>query len=1575
VVTEVSNPILDDVLALIRDSTDDGDRQLLADFAQAYLRRLPPGDDRTPAEWLEETKRVFEFIRVRDEPISVRVSNPENSDGTVIEIHVQDSPFLLDSITNEVTAHGLEVARVTHPVIGVERDDEGRLISIGHARHARHKESVEYYELDRKLFEGDLPGFEKALRAVLTDVRHAVDHFYPIMDRINRMVDLARQAAGFFPEADIGEAIAFLQWLRDNNFVFLGYREYSLINLDGQQAVQAVPDTGLGILSGPSRVDQPVPLSELGPEVSARYTKGDLLVITKTNRLSTVHRRVKLDYIGVRIIGPSGASIGEARLLGLFTSKALMERSSHIPILRRKLADLVAAEDLIEGSHDHKAAIEIFDGFSKHDLFTAPTKELRRQVMGLLAHQETSQVQLFVRRDLLERSVSILVAMPRDRFNAELRKALQELFMARYQGLSVDYHLELGEGDQARIHFTVWVNGPIPEVNYKQLEEDVLDLTRTWTDRLNERLAEEEAALDANWGDRFPDYYRVSSSLEGAAEDVRALDSLAQAERPFRVGIRNEREAGEDLTRVLMYRSDGKQPLSELVPALEDLGLRVIEEVPTRLSGGGDFFIHDFGVASRDGQMLDLQNCQKRVVNALTAVWSGEAESDELNELVITAGLTHWEVGILRAYRVYWRRLALAFTVGYVNDVLNLFPDLAARLIALFRARFDPGQTDVDPQPIRDEIVSALDAIPSIDHDRILRSFYRLIEATLRTNAFLPERVDLAFKLNSAAVPDMPQPVPFAEIFVYGPGVEGVHLRGGPVARGGLRWSDRREDYRTEVLGLMKAQITKNAVIVPTGAKGGFVLRRPPSDPTQIPAAVRSRYESYIRALLDVTDNLVEGQVVHPENVRVHDGEDPYLVVAADRGTATFSDLANSIAAEYDFWLDDAFASGGSAGYDHKALGITARGAWESLRRHFLELGIDPFQQPFTVIGVGDMSGDVFGNGLLGSNQMKLVAAFDHRHIFIDPNPNPLATFEERKRLFDLPRSSWDDFDRSVMSEGGGVFPRSLKKITLSPQAQKALGVKQAEWVPNQLLRAVLLAPVDLFWNGGIGTYVKASDEPNEDVGDRANDAIRVNGSELRCRVVVEGGNLGFTQAGRIEYAMAGGKLNTDFIDNSGGVNCSDREVNLKILLRLASERQGLTRAKRDELVAAAAPEVVERILYDNFQQAQMISQEEGAATRRVWAHEQLMVLLESEGILDRQLEGLPTTEALAERGRLGRGLTRPEIAVLLVDAKRSIYESLVRSTLVDDEYLVNDLLSYFPETISSLYEELLLDHPLRRELIATIVSNDVVNSMGATFVSRIAARSGNTVAEIVKAYRVARDVSGALPRWEAVEALAGKIPNDLWLELMTGADRVVAALTRRYLVRLPADTVGEGVAADMAGFSDFEDALPDSGPKEWQQAHEKEEYEMSEAGVPPDLARRYAYRRQLVHAPDAIVLANQFDRDVSEVAEVMFGAGQAVGLDRLEEMAAGYNFTDGWQRWALEALEDDMVGIRRQLTERVLEKAGNDTPAEAIARFLDAQDAPLRRLDHFLDNLGDGQPDNLAPLMIGVRQLRSMIG
>ncbi len=1586
-----ASPLLTGVLEAIGSRVDPDRAELVAEFARAYLRRVPGNlvDTLEVEPTFRHVLGLFEFIYRREEPIKVRAFNPTVAEhgyetkGTVVELVTDDAPFLHDSVTNEIEAHGLRVELVLHPVIGTERASDGTLRHIRNARYTTSRESVQHYELDRRLFDADLPSLERALRSVLDDVRRVVRDFHPMMGRIDRMSDLVRVAVGHYPDATITEGVDFLQWLRDGNFVFLGYREYRVIDTPEGKAVEVVPDTGLGILSDErqSSLAEPVLLKDLPPDLARRYESGDLVVITKTNRYSTVHRRAKMDYIGVRMVGPDGETIGEARLVGLFTSKAYMQPASQIPILRRKLADIVAAEDLIEGSHDHKKIVELFDGFSKHDLFAADTEDLRRELRELLDLEERHQVRLFVRRDLLERSVSILVALPRDRFNAELRRRLQDLFMERFRGTAVEYHLSLGESDPAQIHFTVWVEwGNVPEIDLSSLEAEVVSLMRSWSERVVDtilaRVGEDEGRRLAEiWCHRFPEYYTSSTPVEVAAEDIIRLDELAASGRSFVVGLRNVAQAGEELTRVVLYRSDGKRPLSELVPTLEHMGMEVVEEVPTRIEPPGSFFIHDFGVRGPDGGALDLEEAGERVTAALTAVWEGAAESDRLNRLVITAGLDHVQVAILRAYRTYWRRVAPVFTVAYVNDTLLAHPRIAANLVKLFELRFDPSLSRDDYPSLYGIVTEQLDEVPSRDEDRILRSFLRLIEATTRTSAFVPDRQSLAFKFRSADVPDAPRPHPMAEIFVIASGVEGIHLRGGPVARGGIRWSDRREDYRTEVLGLMKAQMTKNAVIVPTGAKGGFVLRRPPSDPADVRAEVRRQYAVFIRGLLDLTDNRVGGRVVHPEHVVVHDGEDPYLVVAADRGTATFSDLANQIAREYGFWLDDAFASGGSTGYDHKQLGITARGAWKSLERHFAELGIDPYTDPFTVVGIGDMSGDVFGNGMLGSDKIKLVAAFDHRHIFLDPDPDPAASYAERKRLFELERSSWDDYNRDLISPGGGVWPRSAKKVELSPQARKVLGIDDEVLAPPDLIRAILTAPVDLLWNGGIGTYVKARTESNDEVGDRANDPVRVDGADLRVRVAVEGGNLGFTQRGRIEFARAGGRINTDFIDNSGGVDCSDREVNLKILLGLAEERGLVDREERNRLIREAADSVVERILYDNFQQVQMISQEELASPHRMEAYDELMATLESQGILDRAIDFLPTSEEMAERARTGEGLTRPELAVLLADSKRSLEEDLVASDLPDSGYFVADLKRYFPENVMERFGDLAEDHPLRRELVATIVANDVVNSEGVTFVDRLCRQTGAEPSEVVRAYRVARDVAGAVRRWEMIESLFGKLDAATWNMLMSRVDRLVATLTRWYLARLNGAPLEEIVAMHAPAFREVEVTIPEAGPPEWRREREEEAERLRRAGVPDATARWHACMPGLVHAPDIIEVADRFSRPVPDVTRAFFLVGQAVRLDRLEEMVAELPAESPWARWALQTMEDELLAVRRELVERVLAEAGDRSATEAVDHFLVQHARAVARLVRFMRSLESESVEDLAPVLVGIRQVRTLIG
>lgn len=1578
---DVRDPFAEEVISVL--GTEAGSP--LATFARVLLQRIPPEVDRRPEGLAARIRALFQFVSTRCEPMAVRAFNPTldthgyTASGTVVEVSIADSPFLLDSVIAEIEAYGLSVAYVLHPVVGIERDPGGRLIAVHHARHTAARESAEHYQLDRRLFDADLPALERAVTAVLEDVRLTVESFPAMLERVDRMIQLARGAAGLVPDSEIEEAVAFLEWLRADNFVFLGYREYRQEDTPRGRAVAVVPGSGVGILGSDERsgVSRPVLLSDLRPELAARHESGDLLVLTKTNRLSPVHRRVKMDYVGVRLFAPDGRTGGEARLIGLFTSKAYMEPSSRTPILRRKLAEVIAAEDLIEGSHDHKAMVALFEGFSKHELFTTSVEDLRSAMVGMLAIQERDRVRLFIRRDLLERSVSILVALPRDRFNVALRRRLQDLFVERFQGSSVEYHLAMGEAGPAQVHFTVWVEGTIPEIDRAALEAEVVRLARSWEESLAGRLTtlvgEDEARrLAAGWASRFPDYYRSSTPIESAAGDVLRLDFLESSGSEFVVGLQNEVEGGEGLTRIALYRKRGKLPLSHLITALEDLGLEVVEEVPTRLTTG--MYIHDFGVRMPEGVQLDVEECGARVIATLEAVWSGSDESDPLNRLVVGGGLDHFQVGVLRAYRTYWRRVMPVFTVAYVNEILVSYPQVTADLVRLFELRFDPASDGAGYDKLRTALAETLDAIPSLDADRVLRSFLRMIEATLRTNFYRTDRECLVFKLQSAQVPDVPTPHPMVEVFVLGPGVEGIHLRGGMAARGGIRWSTRREDYRTEVLGLMKAQVTKNAVIVPTGAKGGFVLRRSPEDPDALRTEVEAQYRVFIGGLLDVTDNLVGGEVVHPPSVRHHDGDDTYLVVAADKGTATFSDLANSIAIQRGFWLADAFASGGSSGYDHKALGITARGAWCSLERHFVEMGLDPRTQPFTVVGIGDMSGDVFGNGLLGSDQIRLVAAFDHRHIFLDPDPDPVRSFTERRRLFDLPRSSWADFDPASISPGGGVFARDLKRIDLSEQVRGVLDTEKESVTPNELINLILKAPVDLLWNGGIGTYVKASTESHEQVGDRVNDPVRVDGNQLRAKVVVEGGNLGLTQAGRIEYARSGGRVNTDFIDNSAGVDCSDREVNLKILLGIAIERGELDVTERDRLIAAVSDDVVERILYDNFQQAQMLSQEEAASHRRGEAYEELMVALEQEGILDRAVEGLPGSEAMAERIRQGEGMTRPELAVLLADAKRSIQDLLTDSSLVDDPYVQADLASYFPQTVVDRFGHLLPLHPLRRELIATLIANDVVNSEGVVFVTRLMTQTGANRAEVVAAYRIARDVTGAVEKWSCIEQEVARVGAETWAKMIQNVDRMVASVTRRYLDRPKTMTMTELVESSRPAFSRIEAAAIDTGPEEWRVVRRAVVERYLAAGASREAAQVQACLPVLNFGADIIEVAASIGRSEPEVLDVFLHVGRALGLDRLTEATRQIHVTSRWERWATWTIEDDLISTRRLAAERVLVSAGDKSAEAATDQFLTERARAVARLVRFLRSLEGTPGGGIAPVMVALRQVRNVL-
>ena len=1570
--------------------------EAVAAFARALLRRLADDDLQaiTTDELLALATSAFAFADSRGlEASAVRVFNAEpdvhgyRCHGTVIEVNTDDSPFLVDSVSEELTARGLTIKRLLHPVIGAVRDEQGRLIGVRSGREAEHRESFMHFEVDRALGHDVNAELETRVRRILRDVALVVRDFDPMQERVRHMIELARAAEVRYPSEVVGEVARFLDWLLQLNFVLLGYREYELQETKDGRAIRAVPGSGLGILSDveKSTFANLTLLSDLAPDVRDRIEDGELLIYSKTQAYSTVHRRARMDYIGVRMISPDGKIVGEARLIGLFTSKAYMEPAAKTPLLHHKLERLIAAEDLIPGSHDYKAVVTLFESFPKDELFQASAEELRRLVAGLLQLEKHGGIRVLIRRDLYGRNVSVVVALPRDRFNADLRKALQGLFLERFNGTTIDYHLSLGETESARIFFTIHVapGKPIPDVRYEELEREVEILARTWEDDLLDALtrrvgAGRALALMEEYAPRFPDYSKANDEWDLVVDDVVMLEKLEASTEGFLVGVGNESK-GERLTRVKLYKTGGKVDLSDFMPILEALGLRVVEEVPTAIAGEGRVYIHDFGVLDSRGAVLELGESADRVTDTIAAVWRGECDSDSLNRLVTLSALTWWEIRILRALRNYRMRVSARYTENYRNDAMAAYPSISERLVRMFEARFDPvrAATDEEIDEIRQEIHRDLRGVSSLDQDNILRHLLGTIEAIVRTNAYVPDRSFLSFKLLSERVPEMPKPMPLYEIWVYSTEMEAVHLRAGKVSRGGIRWSDRREDFRTEVLGLMKAQKVKNAVIVPDGSKGGFVLKRTSVTPEQIREEVAKQYVTFMEGLLDITDNLVKGEVVHPEGVRITDGPDPYLVVAADKGTAPLSDTANGVSERVGYWLGDAFASGGSYGYDHKELGITARGVWESVKRHFRELGTDPMTEPFTAVGIGDMSGDVFGNGMLYTDRIRLVAAFDHRHVFLDPQPDPAISFAERKRLYETPGSSWADYDRSVLSEGAEVIDRTAKWVTLSARAREALAIPDdtpAEMTPADVIRWVLQAPVDLLWNGGIGTYVKGANEGHTEVGDRANDPIRINGNQVHARVVGEGGNLGFTQRGRIEYALSGGRINTDFIDNSAGVDTSDREVNLKILLGLAIERGELTTDERNALMEASTDDVVRRVLYDNYLQAQILSQEVAVAAERNEACEDLMLQLEAEGELDRLVEFLPTSDEMAERRGRGEGLTRPEIALLVAYSKRSIKRDLLEADLPDAEYLEQDLARYFPETIVDRFRPMLAEHPLRRELISTIVSNDVVNSQGVTFVSRLVAETGATPAEVVRAFRIARDVVGAVPRWDAVESLDGKIDPEIQNDLMIGVDRLVESTARWYLVRAPGLRLGEAVDQARTAFRELSSVIEQIGPEAWREQREREATRLTAEGIPDELARRHAFQDELVHGPDIISVSRATGRPVLEVARGFFLLGERLDIDWLEQRLAEQPAKTRWQRWAVHSMEDDLYTIRREIIETVLEHAGGRPIDEAVDAFLEDRSAAYGRVQRFMRSLAMEGVTDLSQLTVALRQLRSLV-
>jgi glutamate dehydrogenase len=1520
---------------------------------------------------------------------------------TVVQIVTDDMPFLVDSVIALLTAHQLQVHLLVHPLIVVRREPLGAMAELAaevEPDDAIDGDLVESWiriEIDPVRREEAREQLHNEVRRVLTDVRDAVEDWPRMRQRALVISDELASARGSdaklpVPDKDVTDSIELLKWLAHDHFTFLGYREYRLDN----QVLHAVHGTGLGILRGDST---PRELSSLTPEAYRRALEKRLLVITKANSRATVHRSAYLDYIGVKVFDDRGEVVGERRFLGLFSSSAYRTSVRELPVVRRKVMEVLDRSGLSPRGHSGKDLLQILETYPRDELFQIKTDDLYEAVVGVLRMAGRRQLRLFLRRDGYGRFISCLIYLPRDRFTTGNRLRMQEILLRELNGVGVDYTTRVTERMLARVHFIVRTDPADPpgQVDPNALAELLADATRMWDDDfslvLERKLGEEPARVLFNrYAHAYPDSYKDGHTPYEALQDLAKLELLeeeGQLEmhlyRKRRPGKGGEPEPDDKNVRFKVYRYGEPMMLSAVLPVLHSLGVQVVDERPYEIRReDGTVYLYDFGLQPPAAHR-ELAEVRPQVENAFAAAWRGEAEVDGFNELVLRAGLTWRQVVVLRAYAKYQRQAGSVFSQRYIESTFTAYPEIARLLVSLFETRFSPRLEAGEAERTRladelvDKITGRLDEVESLDQDRILRSYLTLIQATLRTSFFQrgPDgrpKSYVAFKLDPQAIPDLPQPRPKYEIFVYSPRFEGVHLRFGAVARGGLRWSDRREDFRTEVLGLVKAQMVKNAVIVPVGAKGGFVLKQKPGDRDEAVAC----YKRFITALLDVTDNIFSGKIVPPRDVVRHDGDDPYLVVAADKGTATFSDIANEISVGKDFWLGDAFASGGSAGYDHKKMGITARGAWESVKKHFRDLGVDTQAQDFTVVGVGDMSGDVFGNGMLLSEHIRLVAAFDHRHIFLDPSPDAATSYAERRRLFDLPRSSWADYDTSLLSAGGGVFPRTAKSIPVTPEVRAALELGPAGAVsPAELMRAILRAPVDLLFNGGIGTYVKASAETHAEVGDKGNDAIRINGSQLRVKVVGEGGNLGLTQRGRIEFARAGGRIYTDFIDNTAGVDCSDHEVNIKILLGGAVTDGELTVPDRDELLAAMTDEVAGLVLRDNYEQAAALSNARAQAHSLLPVHRRMLTALEESGQLNRELEALPTDAELAARYEAGEGLTAPEFAVLLAYVKISLEREILADELVDEAWTTGVLARYFPTPLRERFAGRMAGHRLRREIISTALVNEVVNRGGTSFVFRAMEESGASAADVMRAYVVIREAYGLPGIWADAEALDNRVSTEaqtlVFLESRRLLDRAV-----RWLVstrRSPIDVARE-VARLAPGVQALLPQLQDVLIGIERTSMDEHVATIVDKGVPMDLAERVTWANYGFGLLDVLTASAATGRDTGEVARVYFVLSERFRIDQLLSHISLLPRGDRWQTLARMALRYDLYAALAALTVEVLRSTPSEESApDRVGRWERVNAASIARASNAMGNVAD-TPAELAALSVLLRQIRTMV-
>ena len=1577
--------------------------------ARSYLRTYYANVDaedlaaRDPRELAAAALSHLRFAAVRPRGrASVRVFNPTTrehgyaSPHTVVEMVGEDMPFLVDSIGLAFLARGLTIHFLAHPIFAVSRDARGALKSLqpradGGAERSARLESFQHAEIDRIVDPAALASLAREIEHNLADVRVACADWHRMEAVAGAIARDLQTAHGRGDERDAEETRALLEWMADRHFTFLGYREYRLKGGAGHETLVPVESTGLGILRrGHRRPDRAA--RALPSDIRRESRRRELALVTKSNTQSTVHRSGYLDYVGIKHFDAAGRLVGERRFLGLWTSAAYSTHPREIPLVRHKVSQVVAHFALAPDSHDGKALQHVLESFPRDELFQASIDDLIRISAGILGLQERPRVRLLLRRDPFRRFYSSLIFVPREKYNSQVRQRIESVVREAFGAFHLDSQVQITQSNLARIHVLARTQpSEAKRIAVDTLERRIEAAVRSWTDgfrsALLARLDEAHAlVLYGKYAAAFPAAYTEDFEGDVAAVDVSFLEALELD--PERLQLETYRPDPRRKERVYLkiYRSQDAIPISDLLPMLENMGLRVIAERPYELEfpQGRRAWIQDLELEIPAAAQARFESRAAELKSTFTAVWAGRMDNDGLNRLTLHAGVPWRLVNVLRAYCRYLLQTGLPFSHGYVAQVLIANSNAARLLADLFVARFDPAAAAAarraSEKRVAGQFARALEAVRRSDEDRILRALWSAVAATVRTNAYRTDaegrpREYTSFKIESRMLRELPLPKPLFEIFVFSPRMEGIHLRMGRVARGGIRWSDRLEDFRTEVLGLMKAQNVKNTVIVPVGAKGGFVVKRmPESGRDAQQAEVIACYRTLIRGLLDLTDNIVEDRIVPPPMVVRHDADDPYLVVAADKGTATFSDIANEISKEYGFWLDDAFASGGSAGYDHKKMAITARGAWECVKRHFRETGIDVQRREFTVAGIGDMAGDVFGNGMLQSPHIRLVAAFNHQHLFVDPSPDATRSFRERARLFKLPRSSWEDYSRDALSKGGGIYLRSAKSLGLSREAQSLLGLP-AQTTPNEAIKAILRLPVDLLWNGGIGTYVKASDESHGDVGDRTNDAVRIDARELRCKVVGEGGNLGLSQAARIEYARGGGRLNTDFIDNSAGVNCSDVEVNLKILLNGAVRNGELSRPARNRLLARMTDEVAALVLRNNYLQSQAISVLEHQARERLSENAFMLRALERSGDLNRALEFLPSDEEIAERRKTGQGLTRPEISIALSYGKIWLDKALIASNVPEDDYLAHELLRYFPAPVRERFEARIKKHPLRREIISTAIANSLINRMGPTFPVRAAADTGADPAAIARAYTIAREVFRVREIWAQIEALDTHVAASVQYDALEQTARILRHMTYWLVENRREDLdIEPGVRRYASGVAELTHELHAVlGPHERARS-DAARMRLAGERVPDALAGRIAALEALHGALDLVEVSVSSRVPVGFAALAYFALGERLGLAWLKEQIEALGVEGHWQAVARGSLRDTLYAMHRKITRAALASAKGAAAARVDAWIADRR-AEIAYLSGLIADLRAGAAADFATLSVALQSVRRLAG